>query len=150
MAVYTKVNDFVEDVAEKVHNLGADSLRIALSNTAPASEASNPITSGNGIIANVTQIAYTNYSDNLTVDRVLQSVTSVESGGTYTLDAADVVITAVTGALPTFRYIYIWNDTPTSPADPIIGIVDNESGITLALGESVTIAWNASGILTIA
>lgn len=150
MATYIKIPDFVEDMAEKVHNLGADSLRIALSNTAPASEASNPTVSGNGILANVTQIAYTNYSDNLTVDRVLQSVTSVESGGTYTLDAADVVITAVTGALPSFRYVYIWNDTPTSPVDPLIGIVDNGAAITLALGESVTIAWNAAGILTVA
>lgn len=150
MAVYIKVPDFLEDVAEGVHNFQTHSIRIALSNTAPASEGSNPLLSGNGRLANVTQISYTNYTDNMAVDRVLESVTSVESGGTYTLDAADIVITASGGALAAFRYVYIWNDTPTSPADPLIGIVDNEASITLASGESVTIAWNASGILTFA
>jgi hypothetical protein len=150
MPVTTKVRDFVEDVAEKVHNLGSDNLAIALSNTAPASESSNPTLSGNGVLANVTQISYTNYSDDMTVDRRLQSVTSTESSGTYTLDAADITITASGGALPTFRYIYLYNDTPTSPADPLILVIDNEAGITLASGESVTLQFNGSGILTLA
>lgn len=150
MPVTTKVRDFVEDLAEKVHNLGSDSLAIALSNTAPGSESSNPTLSGNGVLANVTQISYTNYSDDMTVDRRLQSVTSTESSGTYTLDAADITITASGGALPTFRYIYLYNDTPTSPADPLILVIDNEAGITLASGESVTLQFNGSGILTLA
>ncbi len=150
MVAITKVNDFVEDLAEKVHNLGSDTLKIALSNTAPGSETSDPTATGNGVIANVTEIAYTNYTDDMTVDRVLEGVTSVESGGTYTLDANDIVITASGGALPTFRYIYLFNDTPTSPADPIILLIDNEATIDLADGESVTLAFNASGILTVA
>lgn len=150
MPVTTKIRDFVEDLAEKVHNLGSDNLAIALSNTAPASESSNPTLSGNGVLANVTQISYTNYSDDMTVDRRLQSVTSTESSGTYTLDAADITITASGGALPTFRYVYLYNDTPTSPADPLILVIDNEAGITLASGESVTLQFNGSGILTLA
>lgn len=150
MPITTKVRDFVEDLAEKVHNLGSDNLAIALSNTAPASESSNPTLSGNGVLANVTQISYTNYSDDMTVDRRLQSVTSTESSGTYTLDAADITITASGGALPTFRYVYLYNDTPTSPADPLILVIDNEAGITLAQGESVTLQFNGSGILTLA
>lgn len=150
MPITTKVRDFVEDLAEKVHNLGSDNLAIALSNTAPASESSNPTLSGNGVLANVTQISYTNYSDDMTVDRRLQSVTSSESSGTYTLDAADITITASGGALPTFRYVYLYNDTPTSPADPLILVIDNEAGITLASGESVTLQFNGSGILTLA
>ena len=120
MATTTKIADFIEAIAEKVHNLASDSIRIALSNTAPASESSNPAATGNGVLANVTQIAYTNYADTLTVDRTLESVTSDESGGTYTLDAADFTISASGGALATFRYIYIYNDTPTSPADPLM------------------------------
>ncbi len=150
MPITTKVRDFVEDLAEKVHNLGSDNLAIALSNTAPGSESSNPTLSGNGVLANVTQISYTNYSDDMTVDRRLQSVTSSESSGTYTLDAADITITASGGALPTFRYVYLYNDTPTSPADPLILVIDNEAGITLAQGESVTLQFNGSGILTLA
>lgn len=150
MATTTKIADFIEAIAEKVHNLASDSIRIALSNTAPASEASNPTASGNGVLANVTQISYTNYADTLTVDRTLEGVTSNESGGTYTLDAADFTISASGGALATFRYIYIYNDTPTSPADPLIVVIDNGSGITLADGESLQVKFNASGIITIA
>lgn len=149
MAVTTKIRDFIENAMNGPIDMNSDTFRIALSNTAPTSEASNPTLDGNGILANVTQISYTNYSDDLTVDRQLQGVTSQATGGTYTLDAADFTITASGGALATFRYIYIYDDTPTSPADPLVLLIDNESAISLASGESVTISFNASGILTI-
>ncbi len=132
-----------------MHNLSTGSIRIALSNTAPGSEVSNPTLDGNGVLANVTQISYTNYSDTLTVDRVLQSVTSNATGGTYTFDAADFTITASGGTLATWRYMYIFNDTPTSPADPLILCIDNESAVSLASGQSITVSFNASGIVTI-
>ena len=150
MVQFVKIPDFVEGGLEGEHNLAANTIRIALSNTAPASEGSNPLLSGNGILANVTQISYTNYSDDMAVDRVLEGVTSNESGGTYTFDANNIVITASGGALATFRYIYVYNDSSTTPDDQLICLIDNEAGITLASGESVTIAWNASGIFTIA
>ena len=150
MATFTVAADFLEDIAEGVHNLGTGTLTLALSNTAPASETPNPLTTGNGVAANLTgEIAYTNYTDDLTVDRVLESVTSVEAGGTYTLDAGDVVITASGGAIADFRYVYLWNDSATSPVDAIVGVWDHGSTISLATGESATIQWNASGILTI-
>lgn len=153
MATFTKINDFLEGMPEAEHNLAADTLQIALSNTAPSAEGSpvvNPTTSGNGILANVTQISYTNYTDDMAVDRVLEGVTSDEAAGTYTLDANDIVITASGGAIATFRYIYLFNQTSTTPDDQLIGVWDHGSAIDLADGESATIAWNASGIFTIA
>lgn len=150
MATGAKIADFIEDIAEKVHNLSSDSIRIALSNTAPASEASNPTATGNGVLANVTQISYTNYSDDLTVDRVMEGITSNEAGGTYTFDANNIVITASGGSLATFRYVYVYNDTPVAPADPLIAVWDHGSAITLADTESATITWNASGLITVA
>lgn len=118
MATYTKIQDWVEYMAEGA-NLGSDTFAIALSNTAPSAEGSNPTLSGNGLLANVTQISYTNYTDDLTVDRVLESVTSTESGGTLTFDAADFTITASGGSLATFRYIYIYDDTLAGVLTPL-------------------------------
>jgi hypothetical protein len=148
MATGSKINDFIEGVFEGEHNLASNTLQIALSNTAPGSESPIPTASGNGILVNVTEISYTNYTDDMTVDRVLEGVTSNEASGTYTLDANDIVITASGGAIATFRYIYLFNQTSTTPDDQLLGVWDHGAGIALASGESATIAWNASGILT--
>lgn len=148
MATFQDVFDFPEGAFEAEHNLAADTLQLALSNTAPSGEAPDPTTDGNGILVNVTEIAYTNYSDDMAVDRVLEGVTSVGASGTYTLDANDIVITAAGGAIATFRYIYLFNQTSTTPTDQLIGVWDHGSGITLADTETATIAWNVSGIFT--
>jgi len=134
VATFNKFNSFVEALAEKTHNLGADTLTIALTNTAPAA--------GNTVLANITEISYTNLSS-----RVLTSVTSSQTGGTYTLDAADLVLTA-SGAVPTFRYVVLYNDTATS--DELIGYYDYGSAVDLLNGETFTITFDASGILTLA
>jgi hypothetical protein len=145
MATFNKVNDFVENIAHGVMDLETDQLVVALSNTAPGSEASNPTASGNGVLANVTQISYTNLSS-----RNITTTSSLETTGTYKLTLNDLVLTA-SGAVATFRYVYIYNDTPTSPADPIIGYYDYGSSVTLANGETFTVDFDGSnGLLTIA
>jgi len=149
MATTTKINDFVEDLLSGLHDFENDTISIALSNTAPGLESFDPTADGNGVLANVTQIAYTNYSDDATVDRVLDNVQVTISSGTATLDADDVVITASGGALATFQYIYIFNDTPTVPADPLVLVIDHGSAISLADGETATLQFNASGIATL-
>lgn len=140
MAVFNKVNGFVEHLAEGVHNLGSDQLVVALSNTAPGSETPDPtVNTADCILANVTQIAYTNLSS-----RNVTTSSSAQSGGTYTLALTDLVLTASGGSVATFRYIYLYNDTPISPADPLIGYFDYGSGLTLGDGESLTIDFAAS------
>jgi hypothetical protein len=49
MSAYNKFNSFVEALAEKVHNLGSDTLKIALTNTAPVA--------GNTQLSNITEIS---------------------------------------------------------------------------------------------
>lgn len=147
MATFVKVNDFVHDLGQEVHNLGSDSIRIALSNTAPASESPNPTADGNGVLANVTQISYANYTDDLATDRVLESVTWTLSSGTATLDAGDFTITASGGAIADWRYAYIYNDTATG--DALIGVQDEGETISLSDGQSHAITINASGLLSI-
>lgn len=134
MASFNKFDSFVEALAEKTHNLGADTLTIALTNTAPVA--------GNTVLANITEISYTNLSS-----RVLTSVTSSQTSGTYTLDAADLVLTA-SGTVPTFRYVVLYNDTATS--DELIGYYDYGSAVDLLNGETFTITFDASGIQTLA
>ena len=143
MVAFTKINDFTLDLGSKVHNLGADSLQLALSNTAPASEASNPTADGNGVVANVTQVAYTNVSGG---QPTLASVTWTLSAGVATLDAADEIILASGGAVPTFRYVYLFNNTAT--ADEVIGLWDAGAAIDLADGAQTTVTFSAAGILT--
>lgn len=135
MATFNKFNSFVEAVAEKVHNLGSDQLVIALTNTAP--------TSANSVLADLTQITYTNLSS-----RNVTTSSSSQTGGTYSLVCADLVLTA-TGAVGPFRYVVLYNDTPTSPADPLIGWWDYGSAVTMANGETFTVDFGAN-VLTLA
>lgn len=142
MATFTKINDFVEHIAEGVHNLGTGQLVVALSNTAPGAESSPPNADGNGVLANVTEISYTNLSS-----RNITTTSSSQTSGVYSLVLQDLVLTA-SGAVPTFRYVYIYNDTPTSPADPLIGYYDyGAGGVTLATSETFTIDFTEAQTL---
>ena len=150
MATFTKVNGFVEHLSEGVHNLGTDQLRVALSNTAPSAETPDPtVLTADALLANVTEIAYTNLDSDPT-SRNLTVITSSQTGGTYTLDAdPNVVLTASGGAMAEFRYIYIYNTAGTGVTDPLIGYYDYGSGLTLEADETLTIAFDALGILTL-
>jgi hypothetical protein len=144
MATFNKLNGFVEHLAEGTHNLGTGALTLALSNTAPGSEGTPPTGSTAAcILANVTQITYTNLST-----RVLTTSASAQSAGTYALTVNDLVLTSTGGTTGPFRYVYVYNDTATSPVDALIGYYDYGSSITLQDGETFTFDAGAN-ILTI-
>ncbi len=82
MATFQKFNSFSEALAEKVHNLGADTLTVALTTAANAPVATNTQ------LSNLTQIAYTNLSA-----RALTTASSSQSSGTYSLTLNDLVLT---------------------------------------------------------
>src|SRR3990167_9161148 len=109
MATYTKFQPFVEKLAEKAHNLGSDTLTVALTNTAPAAT--------NGVLTDITQISYTNLSA-----RALTTSSSAQTSGTYKLVIADLTLTASGGAVAAFRYVVIYNDTAAS--DELIAYYD--------------------------
>ena len=140
MASFTKLNGFVEHLAEKVHNLGSDTLTLALSNTAPGSESTPPTGATTAcVLANVTQISYTNLSA-----RTVTISSSSQSSGTYTLVLTDKVLTSSGGTTGPFRYVYLYNDTATN--DELIGYWDYGSSITLNDGETFTADFSASTI----
>lgn len=145
MAVFNKLNGFVEHLSEGVHNLGSDQLVLALSNTAPASETVPPTQStANCVLGNVTEV---NYNDCST--RNVTTITSEQSSGTYRLVLQDITLSS-TGTVGPFRYIYLYNDTQTSPVDPLIGYFDYGAALTLNNGESLTIDFDqSSGALTL-
>lgn len=133
MATYTKFNSFVEALAEKIHNLGSDTLTVALTNSAPSAS--------NTVLANITQVAYTFLST-----RVLTISSSTQTSGTYKLVLADLVLTSTGGATGPFRYIVIYNDTAAS--DELICYFDYGSALTLNSGESLTLDFSAAnGVL---
>ena len=135
MAALNKFNSFVEDLAEKVHNLGADQLTVALTNTAPVAT--------NTVLANITEISYTNLST-----RNITTASSAQTSGTYKLTLTDLVLTA-TGAVGPFRYAVVYNSTTVS--GNLIGWADYGSSISLGTGETFTLDFDGTnGALTIA
>lgn len=133
MAAFNKFNQFVADKANGVHNLGSDSLKVALCATASAPVATN------SVLADLTEISYTNVVTTPTAGRVINITASSQTSGTYKLVGDDMVITATGGPIADFQYVVIYNDTPTSPADPLIGWYDKGSVVSLSEGESITI-----------
>lgn len=143
MATFTKIQGFVEHTAEGAHNLGSDQIVVALSNTDPTTDGVQASTAA-AVLATVTEITYTNCSS-----RNVTTSSSAQSLGTYTLALTDLTLTASGGNVGPFRYVYVYNDTQTSPADPLIGVWDYGSSITLADTETLDIDFAAS-TLTIA
>jgi hypothetical protein len=137
MATFNKFNSFVEAIAEKVHNLGADVLTVFLTTNAAAPVATNTV------IANITQIAYTNLST-----RSITTSSSAQTSGTYKLILTDLVLTA-SGAVATFRMVGIYNITAAS--GELICWFDYGSDVTLANGETFTLDFDGTnGLLQIA
>ena len=137
MATFNKFHAFVEHLAEGVHNFQTAQLTVALTNTAP--------TTANSVLADITEISYTNLSS-----RNITTTSSSQTSGTYSLVLEDLVLTA-TGSVGPFQYVVVYNNTPTSPLDPLICWYDRGSALTLANGESVTLDFTeAQTLFTIA
>jgi hypothetical protein len=141
MASFNKFQQFVEDLCKGVHNFTSDS---TCSVTVALTAAANAPVATNSVLANLTQISYTNLSS-----RIVTGVTAEHATGTVTFTADDLVLTASGGSVATFRYVVLYNDDPTSPADPLIGWYDIGSDVTLASGETLTIDFT-TGFATLA
>lgn len=134
MATYTKFQDYAEQLNKAVHNWSSHTFKAALTNTAPVNT--------NTVFANITEIsAGSGYSAG---GMTLDTVTLSETSGTAKVTIADEVLTASGGSIGAFRYVPIYNDTPTSPADPLVAFYDYGSSITLAAGESFTIDFDGT------
>jgi len=139
MASYQKFNSFVEALAEKVHNLGSDQLKIALTNVAPVA--------ANAVLTDLTEIAYTNLKGATPLN--LTTSSSGQVAGTYKLVLADLTLEAEGGALPEFRYVVIYNDTAATKE--LIGFYDYGSGVVLQAADQFILDFDGSnGVIQIA
>lgn len=142
MATFTKFNAFVENLCEAVYNFepSAHTFRVLLTNSAPVSTNSvkgdlTEISAGNGYTAGGTAITISS---------------SAQTSGTHKVVMADVTFTASGGSIGPFRYAVVYDDTPTSPADPLCFYWDYGSSITLASGSSFTVDFDGSaGVFTL-
>lgn len=138
MATFNKFETFVGDLGDKVHDLDADTLKVYLTNAAPSAS----LDSLKADLAEITaENGYTAGGEDITG-------VWAEAAGVGTLTGTDVVITASGGSFGPFRYVVLYNDTPTSPADPLIGWWDYGSAITVLTGETFTVDFGAS-VLTV-
>jgi hypothetical protein len=139
MAIFTKFNSFVSDVATKVHNLNSDTLKIMLTNNAPSA--------ANTVKANITEITAQNgYAAG---GSTAAFVSGNNTSGTYKLILSPVVFTAAGGSFGPFEYAVLYNSTTVS--GNLIAWWDYGTPITITNGNSFTVALDqTNGVLTLA
>lgn len=135
MAALNFFNTFGYDLGRAVHNFSTPHvLKAILTNTAPVAT--------NAVRTDIAEIAagggYPG-SGGLTLDGVTWSLNG--SGGRLVI--TDEIMVA-SGAVPQWRYIVIYNDTPTSPADPLIGWFDYGAAVDMVSGDLLTIDFDGT------
>lgn len=140
----TFFHDFAEQIGKAVHDFSSHTFKAALTNTAPTA-------SSNTVLSDITQISTGGgYTSGAGGGYALDSVTWAQASNVGKLTIADEVITASGASVGPFRYVVIYNDTASSPADALIGYLDYGSALTLADTESLTLDFDGSnGVLTV-
>ena len=139
MANYNKFNSFVSDLAQKVHNLNSDTLKILLTNAAPLAT--------NTIKGNITEIAAGNgYTAGGTA---ASFVSGNNTSGTYRLILSPVSWTASGGSIGPFEWAVLYNSSAAS--GNLIGWWVYETAITLTNGNTFTVSLDqTNGVFTLA
>lgn len=132
-------NDFKEQVLKGVHQLHAHTIKVTLhtgytpnidSHETWSNVSATEYSTGSGYTAGGATLSSLSVTQDNTNDRALW-------------DAGDVTWTSLGPLSPaTPSHAIIWNDTPTSPADPLIAYV--VLGTTATNGGDYTISWSSS------
>jgi hypothetical protein len=140
MAAFNKFNQFVADLATKVHNLNSDTLKILLVNTPTPPVATNTVKSnlteiaaGNGYTAGGSQATFVSGND---------------ASGTYRLILSPVTFTAAGGSIGPFEFAVLYNSTAAN--GNLIGWWDYGVPITVTNGNSFQVALDqTNGVFTL-
>lgn len=134
MPAAVKFNDYSEQKNRAVHNWGAHTFKLALTNTLPV--AAN---TGWNVTDHPAPAAANGYAAG---GGTLTGVAISETGGVTTVVANQVVFTATAGGIGPFRYYVLYNDTATSPAKAAVMFWDHGSNVTLNDGDTFTVKFN--------
>lgn len=142
MAAFNKINLFSQDLSRGTHHFqsGGDTFNAELSNTATIATnhlygdiSANELASGGGYTTGGSAVGMSDAS----------------SGGVETVSAASVTFTGSGAGTGAFRYVTVYNTTPTTPLKPLVSWFDYGSSIPgLAAGDTFQVTW-ASGFFTV-
>ena len=136
MAAYVKFYQYVDDLCKGVHNWTTSTgnvFKVVLTNTAPVQT--------NTVLANITQIASGN---GYTTDGITTTQTLSNTTGTEKVLGTNVVWTGGPSPMAPFRYVVLYNSTPTTPLKPLVAYWDYGTAITLNNSETFTVAFDAT------
>jgi len=141
----TVFEEFADDLGEKVHNLGSDTLKLGIVDDTLTPAADDATPTWGDYSANEVGTGGNYVADGITL--TYAGVTRwEEAAGVGTLDADDVSIAQHASGFTDGYWGILYNDTAGS--DQAIAFVDLGGPVSEVDGP-VEIAWNASGILTI-
>lgn len=144
---FTVLNKAKKKLTDGTFDLDTHTWKVALCTSAFTPTAAFAGTSTDARYSDITgEVA--NGNGYTTGGATLASVTLVESSGTVTFDAADVTWS---GATFSAKWAVIYDNTDTNKG--ILGYVDLETSVGSGLSPSngtLTVAWNAAGIFTVA
>lgn len=129
-ATFNKFNATSQNLMQGKMNLNSDTIKVMLSNVAPSAT--------NAVFADLTEISAGNgYSAG---GATIGSTSATQTSGVCPLAGADAAITASGGSVGPFRYVCLYDNTPVSPAKPLLGYWDYGSSVTLGDGGVFTIS----------
>jgi hypothetical protein len=139
MATFVPVDELAEYLGTaQIHN-DSHTFKAVITNTAPAQAT-------DATLAGLTQIASTGGYAAVTITGNAWTETGAGSG-IWEFDCSPFAWTASGANFETGQYIYIYDDTPTSPvADPLIGYLDYGSTFVVTDGNTLTVTPGANGV----
>jgi hypothetical protein len=138
MATYNKFLSFLTQLGKGTHHFqaGGDSFKVFLTNQAPNG-------STNAVKGDLTELPNTNGYSSQVVGSTDWTLGITGDRGTFI--GNDVTFgPASGGVIGPFTYAVLYNDTPTSPAKPLIAWWTYTGGVTLQIGESFRVDFGAA------
>ena len=134
MAAFNKFQPFVANLANSLFNFSSDTIKVALTDSAPVNTYSqfssiSEIAAANGYVAG---------------GATLTTTSSTQSGGTYKYigACANPTWTASGGSIAQFRYVVFYDSTPANKY--LIGWADYGSEVNLSSGNTFYVQLDAT------